>query len=83
MQPVADDESSSQEPQPTEPERLQIKQRHVSHDSDEKPPRAKAKVQVKEQKVQLPGHDHPIVPPMVKPAEEEDDEPHPDSIKFK
>ena len=31
-----------------------MKQRHVSHDSDEKPPKAKAKASIKKQKVQLP-----------------------------
>ena len=56
MQPVADEESSSEDPQITEPERIQIKQRHASHDSDEKPPTAKAKVQTKKQKLHLPGH---------------------------
>ena len=54
-----------------------MKQRHVSHDSDDKPPKAKAKVQVKKQKVQLPGHHQAIVPPTLKPPEDEDDEPHP------
>ena len=63
MQPVADEESSSEEPRITEPERMEIKQRHVSHDSDEKQPKAKAKVQVKKQKVQLPGHQNPIEVP--------------------
>ena len=78
MQPVDDDESRSEEPHLTEPERVEIKQREVSHDSDEKPPKAKAKVQIKKQKVQLPGHPNPIEVPTVKPPEdEEDDEPHP------
>ena len=43
MQPVPDDESSSEDPHITEPERVEIKQRHVSHDSDEKPPKANIK----------------------------------------
>ena len=60
MQPVPDNDSSSEEPHITEPERIEIKQRHVSHDSDEKPPKAKARVQTKKQKVQLPGHQNPI-----------------------
>ena len=55
---------------------------HVSHGSDEKPPKAKARIQVKKQKVQLPGHQEPIVPPMVKPPDEEDDEPPPQHQKF-
>ena len=50
--------------------------RHVSHDSDDNPPKAKAKVQMKKQKVQLPGHQYQMVPPTVKPPEE-DDESHP------
>ena len=77
MQPVADEESSSEEPQIPEPERVEIKQRHVSHDADEKPRKAKAKVEIKRQKVQLPGHQEPTVPPTVKPPNDEDDEPHP------
>ena len=78
MQPVPDDDSSSEEPHIREPERIEIKQRHVSHDSDEKPPKAKAKVQIKKQKVQLPGYQNPIEVPTVKPPkDEEDDEPHP------
>ena len=78
MQPVADEESSSEDPHVTEPERVEIKQRHVSHDSDEKPPKAKAKVQIKKEKIQLPGHQNPIEVPTVKPPnDEEDDEPHP------
>ena len=60
-----------------EPIRLQMKQRHVSHDSDEKPPKAKAKVQVKKQKVQLPGHQQAIVPPPVKPPAFEDEDVNP------
>ena len=80
MQPVADEESSSEEPHITEPERVELKQREVSHDSDEKPPKAKAKVQIKKQKVQLPGHQNPIEAPTVKrPKNEEDDEPHPNA----
>ena len=67
MQPVADEDSSSEDRTLTEPIRLQMKQRHVSHDSDDKPPKAKAKVQVKKQKVQLPGHQQAIVPPTVRP----------------
>ena len=54
-----------------------MKQRHVSHDSDEKPPKAKAKVQVKKQKVQLPGHQQAIVPPPVKPPAFEDEDVNP------
>ena len=77
MQPVADEHSGSEDPRLTEPIRFQMKQRHVSHDSDDKPPKAKAKVQIKKQKVQLPGHQQPIVPPTVKPPEEDDDESHP------
>ena len=69
MQPVADEDSSSEDRTLTEPIRLNMKQRHASHDSDDKPPKAKAKVQVKKQKVQLPGHQQPIVPPTVKPPE--------------
>ena len=77
MQPVPDD-SSSEEPHITEPERIEIKQRHVSHDSDEKPPKAKARVQTKKQKVQLPGHQNPIEAPTVKPPiDDEDDVPNP------
>ena len=77
MQPVPDD-SSSEEPHITEPERIEIKQRHVSHDSDEKPPKAKARVMTKEQKVQLPGHQNPIEVPTVKPPnDDEDDVPNP------
>ena len=77
MQPVPDD-SSSEEPHITEPERIEIKQRHVSHDSDEKPPKAKARVMTKKQKVQLPGHQNPIEVPTVKPPnDEEDDVPNP------
>ena len=77
MQPVPDD-SSSEEPHITEPERLEIKQRHVSHDSDEKPPKAKARVMTKKQKVQLPGHQNPIEVPTVKPPnDDEDDVPNP------
>ena len=56
MQPVADEDSSSEDRTLTEPIRLKMKQRHISHDSDDKPSKAKAKVQVKKQKVQLPGH---------------------------
>ena len=74
MQPVADEESSSDDRTLTEPIRLQMKQRHVSHDSDDKPPKAKAKVQVKKQKVQLPGHQQAIVPPPVKPSKFEDED---------
>ena len=60
--------------------RVELKQREVSHDSDEKPPKAKAKVQIKKQKVQLPGHQNPIEAPTVKPPkDEEDDEPHPNA----
>ena len=44
MRPVADEESNSEEPHLTEPERVELKQREVSHDSDEKPPKAKATV---------------------------------------
>ena len=77
MQPVPDD-SSSEEPHITEPERIEIKQRHVSHDSDEKPPKAKARVMTKKQKVQLPGHQNPIEVPTVKPPNDvEDDVPNP------
>ena len=77
MQPVPDD-SSSEEPHITEPERIEIKQRHVSHDSDEKPPKAKARVMTKKQKVQLPGHQNPIEVPTVKPPnDDEDDVPNP------
>ena len=79
MQPVADEESSSEEPHLTEPERLELKQREVSHDSDEKPPKAKAKVQINKQKVQLPGHQNPIEVPTVKPPKNEEDEPHPNA----
>ena len=65
-------------PHITEPERLEIKQRHVSHDSDEKPPKAKARVMTKKQKVQLPGHQNPIEVPTVKPPnDDEDDVPNP------
>ena len=63
MQPVPDD-ASSEEPHITEPERIEIKQRHVSHDSAEKPPKAKARVMTKKQKVQLPGHQNPIEVPI-------------------
>ena len=73
MQPVPDD-SSSEEPHITEPERIEIKQRHVSHDSDEKPPKAKARVMTKKQKVQLPGHQNPIEVPTVKPPNDDEDE---------
>ena len=77
MQPVPED-SSSEEPHITEPERIEIKQRHVSHDSDEKPPKAKARVMTKKQKVQLPGHQNPIEVPTVKPPNDvEDDVPNP------
>ena len=77
MQPVPDD-SSSEEPHITEPERIEIKQRHVSHDSDEKPPKAKARVMTKKQKVQLPGHQNPIKVPTVKPPnDDKDDVPNP------
>ena len=77
MQPVPDD-SSSEEPHITEPERIEIKQRQVSHDSDEKPPKAKARVMTKKQKVQLPGHQNPIEVPTVKPPnDDEDDVPNP------
>ena len=80
-QPVADEDSSSEDRTLTEPLRLQMKQRHVSHDSelnsDDKPPKAKAKVQVKKQKVQLPGHQQAIVPPTVKPPTFEDEESNP------
>ena len=77
MQPVPDD-SSSEEPHITEPQRIEIKQRHVSHDSDEKPPKAKARVMTKKQKVQLPGHQNPIEAPTVKPPnDDEDDVPNP------
>ena len=80
MQPVADEESSSEEPHLTEPERVELKQREVSHDSEEQRPKAKAKVLIKKQKVQLPGHQNPIEVPMVKPPKnEEDDEPHPNA----
>ena len=68
----------------TEPERLELKQRHVSHDSDEKPPKAKARVVTKKQKVQLPGHQNPIEVPTVKPPnDDEDDVPKSDGSKFK
>ena len=82
MQPVPDD-SSSEEPHITEPERIEIKQRQVSHDSDEKPPKAKARVMTKKQKVQLPGHQNPIeatiplpttTPHSFTPAQPEDEE---------
>ena len=79
MQPIPD-ESSSEEPHITEPERIEIKQRHIPHDSDEKPPKAKlkARVQTKKQKVQLPGHQNPIEVPTVKPPiDDEDDLPNP------
>ena len=77
MQPVADEDTSSDDRTLTEPIRLQMKQRHVSHDSDDKPPKAKAKVQVKKQKVQLPGHQQAIVPPPVKPPKFEDEDEKP------
>ena len=77
MQPVADEDSSSEDQTLTEPIRLQMKQRHVSHDSDDKPPKAKTKVQVKKHKVQLPGHQQAIVPPTVKPPAFEDEESNP------
>ena len=77
MQPVADEDTSSDDRTLTEPIRLQMKQRHVSHDSDDKPPKAKAKVQVKKQKVQLPGHQQAIVPPPVKPPKLEDEDEKP------
>ena len=78
MQPVPDNDSSSEEPHITEPERIEIKQRHVSHDFDEKPPKAKARVQTKKQKAQLPGHQNPIEVPTVKPPiDDEDDVPNP------
>ena len=80
MQPVADEESSSGEPPIAEPERIETKQGHVSHDSDEKPPKGKAKIEIKKHKVQLPGHQEPIVPPTVN---DEDDEHTSDSISFK
>ena len=51
-----------------------MKQRHVSHDSDDKPPKAKAKAQVKKQKIQLPGNQQAIVPPPVKPPAFEDED---------
>ena len=73
MQPVHDD-SSSEEPHITEPERIEIKQRQVSHDSDEKPPKAKARVMTKKQKVQLPGHQNPIEVPTVKPPNDDQDD---------
>ena len=73
MQPVPDD-SSSEEPHITEPERIEIKQRQVSHDSDEKPPKAKARVMTKKQKVQLPGHQNPIKVPTVKPPNDDEDD---------
>ena len=73
MQPVPDD-SSSEEPHITEPERIEIKQRQVSHDSDEKPPKAKARVMTKKQKVQLPGHQNPIEVPTVKPPNDDEDD---------
>ena len=77
MQPLPDD-SSSEEPHITEPEKIEIKQRQVSHDSDEKPPKAKARVMKKKQKVQLPGHQNPIEVPTVKPPnDDEDDVPNP------
>ena len=77
MQPLPDD-SSSEEPHITEPERIEIKQRQVSHDSDEKPPKAKARVMTKKQKVQLPGHQNQIEVPTVKPPnDDEDDVPNP------
>ena len=47
MQPVADEESSSEEPHLTEPERVELKQREVSHDSDEKPPRQRLKYRLR------------------------------------
>ena len=79
-QPVADEESSSEEPHRTEPERVELKQREISHDSDEKPPKAKAKVQIKKRRVQLPGHQNPVEVRTVKPPKnEEDDEPHPNA----
>ena len=77
MQPVADEESSSEDRTLTEPIRLKLKQRHVSHDSDDKPPKAKAKIQMKKQKVQLPGHQQAIVPPTGKPLAFEDEESNP------
>ena len=77
MQPVADEDSSSEDRTLTEPIRLQMKQRHVSHDSDDKPPKAQAKIQMKKQKVQLPGHQQAIVPPTVKPPAFEDEESNP------
>ena len=42
MRSVADEHSSSEDQPLTEPIRLQMKQKHVSHDSDDKPPKAKA-----------------------------------------
>ena len=39
--------------------------------------RQRRRVQVKKQQVQLPGHQQPIAPPMLKPPDEKDDEPHP------
>ena len=77
MQPVADEDSSSEDRTLTEPIRLKMKQRHVSHDSDDKPPKANAKIQMKKQKVQLPGHQQAIVPPTVKPPAFEDEESNP------
>ena len=55
----------------TEPERVEVKQREVSHDSDEKPPKAKAKGQINCQDIEVP-----TVKP---PKNEEDDEPHPNA----
>ena len=77
MQPIADEDSSSEDRTLTEPIRLKMKQRHVSHDSDDKPPKAKAKIQMKKQKVLLPRHQQAIVPPTVKPPAFEDKESNP------
>ena len=76
MQPVADEESSSDDRTLTEPIRLQMKQRHVSHDSMINR-QGLSKGTSEETEGQLPGHQQAIVPPPVKPPRfEDEDEKH-------
>jgi len=82
MQPVADEESSSEEPHITEPERVEVKQRHVSmYHMIPMRSHQRRKQRFRSRNIKYNCQDisqNPIEVPTVKPPkDEEDDEPHP------
>ena len=76
--PGQDDDTPQGPDQTSEPIRVQRKQRQISVDSTDALPKAKAKVIIKEPKIQLPGHVQPISVPSVKHVDDpqEDDDYH-------